>query len=229
MEQKNQGKQKKSRSGDSPFKNHHCALTLVFPGVDKTWGCPSISHLSTAPCTTELLKSKQMRQQRSPLQTSCLSSWSPTERGATGSEGSTGWGLIVFLQLRQGPREGQRTAAPLSGTLSFWGVPLYGCTCMLGSGPCRPSFPISRSWAPDSAVTMHSMEGTGRKVAAFYVPPTPRVPVTHRYLAHSQRGDWWRARRRWRWQWWWRPCSSTSRVGTGSCTPECPAGRPRGC
>lgn len=145
MEQKNQGKQKKSRSGDSPFKNHHCALTLVFPGVDKTWGCPSISHLSTAPCTTELLKSKQMRQQRSPLQTSCLSSWSPTERDATGSEGSTGWGLIVFLQLRQGPREGQRTAAPLSGTLSFWGVPLYGCTCMLGSGPCRPSFPIWRS------------------------------------------------------------------------------------
>lgn len=118
----------------------------MFPKLNKTWACLSISHLSTALSATELPKSKQMRLQHSRLQTSCLSSWSPTERGATGSEGSMGWGLIVFLQLRQGPREGRRTASPLNVSPSVdLGYPSLGLHLHAGVWPLCPSFLIWRS------------------------------------------------------------------------------------
>lgn len=87
----------------------------------------------------------------------------------------------------------------------------------------KPNLKISR--APKGAGTIHSIQGTGRKVVASSVPPSPGVPLTHRCSAHSQRGGRCRAGSRWQW----RPYSSTSRVGTGSCTPERPAGRLRGC
>lgn len=144
--------------------------------------------------------------------------------GHHGVQGVVGVGTHSFSATLAGATGRTENCRPSQCPSADLGCPSVGLHLQTGVWPLSPRFPYLKILrARDHAVTILSMEGTGRKVV--YVLPTPRVLVTHHYSAHSQRGDWWRAGRRWRW----RPYSSISHVGTGSCTPECPIGRPRGC
>ena len=90
-------------SGTVPFKSPLFRLRRV-PGNQPPWGFAAISHLSRTQCAAELLKSKQMRPRHSLQPTSCFSSWSPTEGGAPGAEGSAAWSVRVFLPAPAGSR-----------------------------------------------------------------------------------------------------------------------------